>query len=51
MIIGNIGKSKSSESLPPEEDNQIIFEPLEDIEVTDFEENERRQEAEGRRID
>ncbi len=36
----NIGKPKSSESLTPVEDNQIISEQLsEDIEVTDFQEN------------
>ena len=34
MNTANIGKGKSSESLPPEEDNEIISEQFEeDIEV------------------
>ena len=39
MRVGNIGKGKSSESFIPAEDNEIIPEQFEDIEVTDFEEN------------
>jgi hypothetical protein len=37
MMVGNIGQSKSSESLPPEEDNQIISEHLKEDEVKEEE--------------